>query len=52
MSISGKPSITNYSKQNAVDYRSQLAIEGSLKVEKAVYYFENKQNFPSSPKNA
>ena len=52
MSISDKPSITNYSKQNVVDCRSQWTIETNLKVEKEVYYFENKHNFPSSPKNA
>ena len=34
LSISGKLSITNYLKQNAVDYRSHLTIENNLKVEK------------------
>jgi len=32
--ISGKLAITNYLKQNAVDYRSHLTIENNLKVEK------------------
>ena len=32
--ISGKLSITNYLKQNAVDYRSHVTIENNLKVEK------------------
>jgi len=50
--ISGKLSITNYLKQNAVHYRSRLTVENNLKVEEKVYYFENKQNFPSTPKNA
>jgi len=31
--ISGKLSITNYLKQNTVDYRSHLTIENNLKVE-------------------
>ena len=48
--INGKLSITNYLKQNAVDYRSHLTIENSLKVEKQVYYFENRHNFHSPPK--
>ena len=52
MPISDKPPMTSYSKQNAVDYRSQLTIETNLKVKKEVYYFENKHNFPSSSKNA
>ena len=50
--ISGKLSITNYLKQNAVDYRSHLTIENNLKVEKKVYYFENRHNFHSPQKNA
>jgi len=37
-------------KQNAVDYRNHLTIENNLKVEKKVYYFENKHNFPSPHK--
>ena len=45
--ISGKLSITNYLKQNAVDYRSHPTIENNLKVEKKVYYFENRHNFHS-----
>jgi len=45
--ISGKLSITNYLKQNAVDYRSHLTIENNLKVEKNVYYFQNKHNSAS-----
>jgi len=50
--ISGKLSITNYLKENAVDYRSHLSIENNLNVEKKVYYFENKYNFHSHQKNA
>jgi len=50
LSISGKLSITNNLKQNAVDYRNHLTIENNLKVEKKVYYFENKHNFPSPQK--
>jgi len=50
--ISGKLSITNYLKENAVDCRSHLTIENNLKVDKKVYYFENKHNFPSHQKNA
>jgi len=48
--ISGKLSITNYLKQNALDYRRHLTIENNLKVEKKVYSFENKHNFPSPQK--
>jgi len=44
--ISCRLSITNYLKQNSVDYRSNLTTENNLKVEKKVYYFENKHNFP------
>jgi len=40
--ISGKLSITNYLKQNAVDYRSHLAIENNLKVVKEVAYIISK----------
>jgi len=43
--ISSKASITKFSKQNAVDCRSRLTIENALKVEKNVYYFENKHKF-------
>jgi len=50
--ISGKLLITNYLKQNSVGDRSHLTIENNLKVEKKVYYFENKYNFPSSLKTA
>jgi len=46
--ISGKLSITNYSKQNAINYH--LTIENNLNVEKKVYYFESKHNFPSPKK--
>ena len=42
--------ITNYLKQNALDYRRHLTIENNLKVEKKVYYFENKHNSPSPQK--
>jgi len=45
--ISGKLSITNNLKQNAVDYRNHFTIENNLKVEKKACYFENKHN--SSP---
>jgi len=38
--------ITNYLKQNAVDYRSHLTIDNNLKVEEKVCYLENKRNFP------
>jgi len=48
--ICGNLSITKNLKQNAVDYRNQLTIENNLKVEKMVYYFENKHNFPSPHK--
>jgi len=48
--ISGKLSITNYLKQNAVKYH--LTIENNLNVEKRVYYFESKHNFPSPKTNA
>jgi len=44
--IGCKLSITNYLKQNAVNYRSHLTIENNLNVEKKVYYFESKHNFP------
>jgi len=44
LAISGRPSITNYLKQNAVDYLSYLTIENTLKVEKKIFYFENKHN--------
>jgi len=39
-------------KLNAVDCRSRLIIENTLKVEEKVHYFENKCNFSSPPKNA
>jgi len=42
-------SITNYLKQNAVDYRSHLTIENNWKAEK-VYYFENKHSFSHAKK--
>jgi len=48
--ISYKLSITNYLKQNAVDYRSHLTVENNFKVEKKVYYFENRHNFSSPAK--
>jgi len=48
--ITGKLSITKYLKENAVDYRSHLTIGNNLKVEKRVYYFENKHSFPSPQK--
>ena len=45
--ISGKLSITNNLKQNAVDYRNHFTLEDNLKIKKKVCYFENKHN--SSP---
>jgi len=36
-------------KQNAVDYQNHWTIENNLKVEKKLYYFENKHNFSSPP---
>ena len=50
LTISGKLSIKNYLKQNALDYRRLLTIENNLKVKKKVYYVENKHNFPSPQK--
>ena len=50
--IGGKLSITSYLKQNAADYRSHTTLENKLKVEKKVYYFENRHNFHSPQKNA
>jgi len=46
--VSGKQSITKFLKRNAVDCRSRLTVENTLKVEEKVYYFENKHN-SSSP---
>jgi len=48
--IGRKLSITSYLKQNAADYRSHMTIENNLKVEKKVYYFENRHNFHFPPK--
>jgi len=48
--ISGKLSITNYLKQNAVDYGSHLTIENNLNVEKRYNTSENKHKFPSPQK--
>ena len=48
--IGGKISITSYLKQNAADYRSHMTIENNLKVEKKVYYFENRHNYHSPQK--
>jgi len=50
--ISGKLSVTNFLKKSAVDCRSRLTIENTLKVEKKVYCFENKHNLSSPTKNA
>jgi len=49
------PSVANYQSQTIknkmlLNYQRHLNIENNLKVEKKVYYFENKPNFPSSPK--
>jgi len=50
MAISDKPSITNYSKQNAVDYRSQLTTETNLKVEKKGILFRKQTQLSLLPK--
>jgi len=42
----------NNFKRNAVDCRSRLTTENTLKVEEKVHYFENKCNFSSPLKNA
>jgi len=48
--ISDKLSITKFLKQNAVDCRSRLTVENTLKVEKKVYYFKNKHKLFLQPK--
>jgi len=48
--ISGKLSITNNLKQNAVDYRNHLAIENNFKVEKKIYYLKTSTTFPPPKK--
>jgi len=53
--ISGKLSITNYLKRNALDYRSHLTTENYLKVERKVGYitvFRKQAHLSLSPKNA
>jgi len=45
-SVAKYQSITDYLKENSVEYRSHLTIENNLKAEKKVYHFENKHNFP------
>jgi len=50
--ISGKLSITNYLKQNAVDYRSYLTIDNNLKVEKRYIISKIGTTFTSPQKNA
>ena len=47
--ISGKLSITNYLKRNAVDYRSHLTIANNLKVEERYIISKQAQLLP--PKN-
>jgi len=44
--ISGKLSITNYLKQNAVDYRSHVTIENNVKVEKRYIISKTSTTFP------
>jgi len=44
--ISGKLSITNYLKQNALDYRRHLTIENNLKVEKKYIISKTSTTFP------
>jgi len=48
--ISGKRSITNYLKQNSVDYRSHLTIENNLKVEKRYIISKTSTTFPPPKK--
>ena len=48
--IRDKISITNYLKQNAVDYRSHLTIENKWKVQKRYNCSENTHSFLSPPK--
>jgi len=50
--ISGKLSITNYLKQNAVDYRSHLIIENNLKVEKKGILFLKQAQISLPPKKS
>jgi len=50
--ISGKLSITNYLKQNSVDYRSHLTIQNKLKVEKKGILFRHYAQLSLPPKNA
>ena len=51
LSISGKLSITNYLKQNAVDYRSHWTIENNLKVEKRYIISKTSTTFPPPKTN-
>jgi len=48
--ISGKLLITNYLKQNAVDYRSHLTIEDNLQVEKRYIISNTSTTFPNPKK--
>ena len=50
--ISGKLSITNYLKQNAVDYRSHLTIGNNLKVEKRYIISKTSTTFSPPQRNA
>jgi len=50
--ISGKLSITNYLKQNSVDYRSHLTTENNLKVERKDTLFRKQAQLSLPPKNA
>ena len=50
--ITSKLSITNYLKENAVDYRSYLTIENDLKVEKRYILFRKQAQLSLPLKNA
>jgi len=44
--ISGKLSITNYLKQNYIDYQNHLTIENNLKVERKVVISKTSTTLP------
>jgi len=50
--ISGKLSIANYLNKMLLICQSHLTTDNNLKIEKNVYYFENKHNVPYSTKKA
>jgi len=50
LTISDKPSITNYLTENAVDYRSHLTIENNLKFEKSYIISITSTTFPPPKK--